>query len=160
MDKDKVFKRLMADREDKLYRIAFSYVRNEDDAMDCLQNSLIKALENFDSLKNQEYFNTWMVRILINECIDFLRKRKDDFSFDEKISKDYISDNYDETIDLLDSLSRMSEDERELLYLRYFEDLSYLEISKRQAIKLGTVKSRLSRSLAKLKKMMGGNYES
>ena len=150
----------MADREDKLYRIAFSYVRNEDDAMDCLQNSLIKALENFDSLKNQEYFNTWMVRILINECIDFLRNRNDDFSFDEKISKDYISDNYDETIDLLDSLSRMSEDERELLYLRYFEDLSYLEISKRQDIKLGTVKSRLSRSLAKLKKMMGGNYES
>lgn len=150
----------MADREDKLYRIAFSYVRNEDDAMDCLQNALIKALENFDSLKNQEYFNTWMVRILINECIDFLRNRKDDFSFDEKISKDYISDNYDETIDLLDSLSRMSEDERELLYLRYFEDLSYLEISKRQDIKLGTVKSRLSRSLAKLKKMMGGNYES
>lgn len=160
MDKDKIFKRLMADREDKLYRIAFSYVRNEDDAMDCLQNSLIKALENFDSLKNQEYFNTWMVRILINECIDFLRNRNDDFSFDEKISKDYISDNYDETIDLLDSLSRMSEDERELLYLRYFEDLSYLEISKRQDIKLGTVKSRLSRSLAKLKKMMGGNYES
>ena len=150
----------MADREDKLYRIAFSYVRNEDDAMDCLQNALIKALENFDSLKNQEYFNTWMVRILINECIDFLRNRKDDFSFDEKISKDYISDNYDETIDLLDSLSRMSEDERELLYLRYFEDLSYLEISKRQDIKLGTVKSRLSRSLAKLKKMMGGNYKS
>ena len=150
----------MADREDKLYRIAFSYVRNEDDAMDCLQNALIKALENFDSLKNQEYFNTWMVRILINECIDFLRNRKDDFSFDEKISKDYISDNYDETIDLLDSLSRMSEDERELLYLRYFEDLSYLEISKRQDIKLGTVKSRLSRSLAKLKRMMGGNYES
>lgn len=160
MDKNKAFKKLMADREDKLYRIAFSYVRNEADAMDCLQNCLVKGLESFDSLKNKEYFNSWIVRILINECIDFLRKKKDDLSFDEEIDRNYISKNYEETIDLLDTLSRLSEDERELIYLRYFEGLNYSEISDRQEIKLGTVKSRLHRSMDKLKRMMGGNYGS
>jgi len=58
------------------YRLAFSYVKNTDDALDIVQESIYKAISTLDTLKTPSYLKTWFYRILVNTSIDFLRKRK------------------------------------------------------------------------------------
>lgn len=151
MNKDDMFIDLINNRQDKLYRIAFSYVRNQEDALDCLQESLLKGLKNFKKLKNKEYFDTWLIRILINTCNDFLKNRKYDGAYYEENLSESITDDFDETLDLLNSLDKLNPDQREVIYLRYFKDMTYKEVGEVLKIKEGTVKSRLSRGIAKIK---------
>ncbi len=155
MDKNKRFEQLIQNREKELYRIAFSYMKNESDAMDCVQDSLIKAIESFDSLRNKEHFDTWMVRIVINTCKDNLRKRKRfvPLASGSDTMADRLEDK-DSLIDLLDSLDALTDEERELVYLRYFEGKKLKEISAEKSLKLGTVKSRLNRTMDKLRERM------
>ncbi len=155
MDKNKRFEQLIQNREKELYRIAFSYMKNESDAMDCVQDSLIKAIEGFDSLRNKEHFDTWMVRIVINTCKDNLRKRKRfvPLANGSDTMADRLEDK-DSLIDLFDSLDALTDEERELVYLRYFEGKKLKEISPEKSLKLGTVKSRLNRTMDKLRERM------
>lgn len=147
----KLFQKLMKTREDKLYKIAYSYMKNKEDSLDCVQDALLKALENFHKLENEEYFDTWIIRILINTCKDNLRKRSNNYSYEDSIKTLYEDNNSIEVIDLISSLNKLEEQERELIYLRYFEDKKIYDISKQIQVKEGTVKSRLHRILGKLK---------
>ncbi|MDO5096827.1 MAG: sigma-70 family RNA polymerase sigma factor [Peptostreptococcaceae bacterium] len=147
------FQKLMQNRENKLYRIAFSYVKNQDDALDCVQDALVKAMENIESLKQQEHFDTWIVRILINTCKDCLRKRQYHFTYEELQKSVEMSDR-EEIMDLMKSLDALKDDEKELIYLRYFENRKIIEISQAMNIREGTVKSRLNRVLGRLKNSM------
>ena len=64
------------DNQDKLYRMAFSYTKNEDAALDIVQEAITKALKNIDKLKEEKYVNTWFYRIVINECLQYIKKTK------------------------------------------------------------------------------------
>lgn len=151
MDKNKIFENLIRNRESKLYKIAFSYVKNKDDAMDCLQETLLKGINSFDKLKNEEYFDTWIIRILINTCKDFLKSKKSELNYDDQIETSQISKELDETIDLINSIESLSDSEKEVIYLKYFKEYKYNEISNIINIKEGTIKSRINRALAKLR---------
>ncbi len=61
--------------EDILYRMAFTYMKNEQDAMDVMQDLVYKALKKMHTVQQQEYARTWLVRVFINCCKDHLRKR-------------------------------------------------------------------------------------
>lgn len=147
----KLFQKLMQTRENKLYRIAYSYMKNKEDSLDCVQDAVLKALENFHKLENKDYFDTWMVRILINICKDSLRKKQNISTYNDNLGELYEDNNSIEVIDLISSLNKLDDKERELIYLRYFEDKKIHEISKEIQVKEGTVKSRLHRILGKLK---------
>lgn len=73
MDKFEFAQRLQSDKA-RYYRIAYSYVKNEQDALDIVGDATYKALLNLRSLKNPEYFGTWMTRIVINCALDQLRR--------------------------------------------------------------------------------------
>ncbi len=152
MKKNEIFHELMLNREEKLYRIAFSYMQNESDSLDVVQDTLLKALIKFETLEEYSYFDTWIIRILINTCNDNLRKKREYLSYDEEIEIESIDKDIDDTIDLLKTLDSLEDGERELLYLRYFEDLRVKDIAERMEIKEGTIKSRLSRVLSKLRR--------
>ena len=62
--------------QEKLYRIAFSYSKNEETALDIVQEAITRALKNINKLKNEEYVKTWFYRILINECLQYIKKNK------------------------------------------------------------------------------------
>lgn len=148
------FQQLMQTREEKLYRIAFSYMGNKEDSLDCVQDTLVKAIENFDTLRRKEYFDTWVIRILINVCKDALRKRRNDRSYEEALKTECIETDRDEVIDLIRSLEKLSDQERELIHLRYFEDRKIIEISKEMHMKENTVKSKIHRALGKLREKL------
>lgn len=152
MNKNELFKKLMQNREKDLYKIAYSYMKNENDAMDVVQDTLLKGLEKFDYLEKKEYFDTWIIRILINTCKDTLKKRKMNLTIDDQDSTLILQEKDTEgVIDLIKTLDLLNDEERELINLKYFQNKKLSEISEIKGVKIGTVKSRLSRTLDKLK---------
>ena len=73
-DKD-AFCRLMDEQMQSMYKIAISCVKNDEDAADAIQDTILSCYENLKSLKYNRYFKTWMIRILINKCKDILQRK-------------------------------------------------------------------------------------
>lgn len=120
--------------EDKIYKFAYGYVKNQDIALDLVHESIVKAIQKRDTVKEKRYLKTWYYRILINECLGFLRKRNKVLFFEDikdapnlgQIDKD--SDN-NENIDLYDAIDKLPEKLKTIIMLRFFEDMSLEEIS-------------------------------
>lgn len=136
-----------------IYRVAKGILKNEYDIEDAIQNTVIKAFEKISTLKNDNFFRTWIIRILINECNDILKKNKRVVSLEGNIEKEKYDDKY-ENMDLTNAVSSLNEDLRNITVLYYFEDMSTVEIAKFLGIPEGTVRSRLSRAREKLRERM------
>ena len=141
-----------------LYKVAFMYLKNEDDALDCIHEAIIKAIKSLNTLKEEQYFNTWMMRITVNVCKDYIRKNikvvlVDIKDYENKLvtedNQSYIKE------DINNALNKLSESERELIVMRYLEDKSLKDISNKISLPLGTVKSKINRTLKKLRMHMG-----
>ncbi|MBZ9685206.1 RNA polymerase sigma factor [Clostridium estertheticum] len=135
------------------YRLAYSYVKNADDAMDIVQESIYKAIASIDSLKSSSSIKTWFYRIIVNTSLDFLRKqRKVSVVEDETMLRldSGVLDEY-ENFDLQRELDNLPDDYRTIIKLRYFEDLKIGEIAEILNENLSTVKSRLYKALEILK---------
>lgn len=138
-----------------IYRVARGILKNEEDVKDAAQNTLIKAFENLHTLKKEKYFKTWLIKILINECNEIMRRNKKYVSLDENRDDMYEkhTDSY-ENIDLTQAINQLSEELRITITLFYFDDLSVKNIADILDISQGTVKSRLSSARAKLRIML------
>lgn len=145
--------------EDKLlsnyenyYRLAYSYVKKESDAMDIVQESAYKAMKSYHLIKKEEHISTWIYRIVVNTSLDFLRKHKyevlgvmDDDTFYEDNYKDF---------DMQNILNQLEEEDRIIIVLRYFEDQKLEDIADITGNNLSTVKTKLYRALKKLRVTM------
>ena len=154
MDKQTYAERLNADRE-RYYRIAYSYVKNEQDALDIISEAACRGLSRLRSLKNPEYFRTWMTRIVMNCAIDHLRRYSRLVSLDDAPpSVQPAPDEWlgcEDTLDLYDALSRLPGRDRTCITLRFFEEYSFAEIARVLEEPEPTVKSRVYRALKKLR---------
>ena len=142
MTKEK-FAELVLESEKTLYRVSMSMLKNETDCEDAVQTAILSAYEKLDTLKNEEYFKTWLVRILINACNRQLRTKKRVISLSEYTDTPAIS--HDRDIDVKMALERLPVKIRDVIVLYYMEDFSVKEISHILQIPGGTVKSRLSK---------------
>lgn len=149
---DKVVKYII-DNQEKFYRLAFSYVRNQEDALDVVQNAIYKALEHYSELRNENAINTWFYRILVNESLLFLRKRKEEVFQEESEMAEipYYEKEYDKDDDLYEQINHLDQDLQTIIKLRFYEELSLKEISDVMDMNLNTVKARLYRGLKLLK---------
>lgn len=143
-----------------MYKVAKSILKNEDDVCDAIQNALVSAYTNLYRLQNNQYFSTWIIRILINKCYDIAKDNQkrynnvidiDDYNTDEGVrSYDrYNSDSIMENV-----LSKIDEELRTITVLYYYNDYSVSEIARIIDIPEGTVKSRLSRARSKIYEIM------
>ncbi|MFG3613695.1 RNA polymerase sigma factor [Rummeliibacillus stabekisii] len=133
----------------QLYWLAYSYVKNEQDALDIVQDSIQKAMQNYQQLLNKEKLKSWFYRIVINTSLDFLKKhRKVQVTDDETLL--YLSssseDKY-ENLDLAGALERLPTKYREIVILRYFEDLKIEEVAYILNENSNTIKTRLYKAL-------------
>lgn len=139
---------------ESLYRLAFSYVQTEADAMDVVQESACKALEAYKKIQSEDYIKTWLYRIVINTSIDTLRKRKkesvgiENYMLDETIA---ISEDAYTNLELMDLFNLLNEKDRTVVILRFFEDMKLDDISTITSESVNTVKTRLYRALKLLK---------
>jgi len=139
------------------YRMAYSYVHNEADASDIVQNGAYKAIRSSHTLKQSEYAETWVYRIIINECFHFLKQTK-------AVSYEAIQEENGNAIghaedcypnfDLQRALAVLSDKDRTVVVLKYFEDMKLEEIANILDENINTVKSRLYRSLKKLREIL------
>lgn len=139
--------------KEKYYRVAYSYVKNTDDALDIMQESIYKAVANVDSLQDISYINTWFYRIIVNTSIDFLRKQKRVIPVDNEVLASFgseINDEY-ENFDLQRAMDNLPEKYRVVVVLRYFEDLKIEEIAEILNENTNTIKTRLYKSLKLLR---------
>ncbi len=143
------------ENQDRFYRVAYSYTRNQEDALDVVQSAVCKALESYESIKNTEAVRTWFYRILINECLAVIKKRKRVVLSDDALAQEvYYEKSYESDDDIEKELDRLDLDVQGIIKLRFFEELSLKEISRIMGMNLNTVKTKLYRGLKQLKENM------
>lgn len=155
------FSILIKENLKSLYTVAKGILNSEYDIEDAIQNTILKSYEKIEYLKNEEYFKTWLTRILINECNNIIRKNKKvTYIEDSQINNEAYEDKY-KNIDLVKAINSLTLDLRITMWLFYFDDMSLEEISHALKIPKGTVKSRLSRGREKIYNIMseGCNHE-
>ncbi|MEE1076160.1 MAG: sigma-70 family RNA polymerase sigma factor [Acutalibacteraceae bacterium] len=142
MQKD-AFVTKVLESEETLYKISMSMLKNEKDCEDVVQDTILTAYNKLNSLKNESYFKTWLVRILINKCNEQLRKKKRTTP-DMQLVKAYDTDNHEIT-EVRIALDNLPDDIRYVMVMHYIENFTIKEIQEVLKIPQGTVKSRLSR---------------
>ena len=152
--KEKLVEETILEKYNQYYRLAFSYVHNEADAGDIVQNMAYRALRGSSKLRNTEYVETWLYQILINETFRML-KRPMSCSYEEVIEEtgnegEGREDVYGD-IDLQRALDELADQDKLIVELRYFEDMKLEDIAAILDENVSTVKSRLYRSLKKLR---------
>ena len=129
-----------------MYRLAYTYVKNEADAMDIVQESAYLAIKNASTVRNPDYIRTWIFRIVINTALSQLRQKSHEISA-EKIVEQGESDQYTD-FDTIEALNVLNSKERAVIILRYCRLQDIADAMKEN---LSTVKSILYRSLKKLR---------
>lgn len=148
-EKENVVEQLLLENYNSYFRLAYSYVHNEADAADLVQNGAYKAILNSGTLKKTEFAGTWLYRIMLNEIFAFLRKRPE-LSLEEVLAEQGAEDRY-EDVDLKRALDAMTKEDKAVIELKYFEERTLSEIAEILGENVNTVKSRLYRGLKKLR---------
>jgi RNA polymerase sigma-70 factor (ECF subfamily) len=167
------FEELVARHRDKIYARAFSMMRNEDAAIDLSQEAWVKGWQRLKQFQGDASFVTWMTRIVINLCLDQLRKQKrlraDSIEqLEEELGgverqMPIVTPNPTERLEQHElrqridrGMAQLSYEHRTVLILHEFEDLEYKEIAKRMGCSIGTVMSRLFYARRKLATLLAG----
>lgn len=154
---DEAFLQLIDIIKENLYRTAFSYVKNEEGALDVVQETVYKAYISIDKIKNPKFFKTWITRILINNSLDYIKKNKNVVYLE---NNDLIKTigakehNKDEKIYIWEAIESLDPKYREIISLKYFDDLTINEIAAVLNYPVGTVKTYLNKGLNGLRKFM------
>lgn len=151
---DKAFLKLFQKYEEDIYRMAYLYVKNESDALDVVQEVAYSSFKKIDTLKNPEYFKTWLIKIAITSSIDLVKKNKKVVQLKPEHEEFLGSEDEDVSlsITLQELLDELNEAEKSIVILRFYEGYSFKEIAELLNIPLGTGKSVLYRALNKLRK--------
>ncbi|EMJ5872597.1 sigma-70 family RNA polymerase sigma factor [Clostridioides difficile] len=140
------------DNKDSFYRIAYSYTKNEEDALDVVQEAMYKALYSVENIKEVNYIKTWFYKILVRTSIDFIRKNR---KYNNMTDIDLIDEagEYDKytDLDLRRALEELPIEYKSIIILRFFEDLKIEEVAIILDENVNTVKTRLYTALKKLK---------
>ncbi len=152
LDRRAVLTEYILSHQADFYRLAYSYVKDRDAALDVVQESIVKALSKADSLREPAYVKTWFYRILVNESITWFRQGKRLVPLEEQLEQEAAPEcDPGARLDLYDAIEKLSEKERTVIRLRFFEDLKLEEIARVTGANLNTVKSRLYKGLKHLK---------
>lgn len=145
---------IILENMDSMYRVAFSILRTEEEIYDAISSTTVIVFEKIQTLKNEEYYKTWLTRILINECYKIYNQNKKIIHLEnynqEKLT---YNDSYAD-LEIKNLIKGLDKNLREVVVLYYFEDFSVKEIAKMIKIPEGTVKSRLSKAREELGKVL------
>lgn len=147
--KEQKIEQLLLENYNSYYRLAYSYVHNESDACDIVQNGAYRAILHSDTLRQEKYAATWLYRIMLNEIFRFVKKEQP-LSLDAVEAEQGKEDTY-ENIDLQRALDMLPKEDKAVIELKYFEDMKLTEIAEVLNENVNTIKSRLYRGLKKLR---------
>jgi RNA polymerase sigma factor (sigma-70 family) len=163
-EKDFILEKMMIDYGNELVRLAFSYVKDAEIAKDMVQNTFIKCYKNLESFRFDAQIKTWLYRITINECKDYLKswnyKMVQVKSFINETTKSILPSTEKTVIDkynheeIKDTILSLPKVYREVVYLYYYDSLTTEEIANVLDVSVNTVKTRLRRAKQRLESMI------
>ncbi len=154
------FCQLMEAHEKKIFALSFKYMQNTHDASDAAQEAILKVFIHLAKFRFQSAFSTWVYRVVVNTCMDMLRKKKDTIALEDYETRSpYANPDQDVLYSefkagLLKAVADLPPDFKSILILKDMEHKKYEEIAQMLGISEGTVKSRLNRAREKLKKLL------
>ncbi|HLO11620.1 MAG TPA: sigma-70 family RNA polymerase sigma factor [Pseudoneobacillus sp.] len=156
---DEAFLKLMQLYKVDLYKTALSFLKNEGEALEAIQEVTFRAYKSIQSVRETSYIKTWLVRIMINYCNDQLRKSKRVVLNEDILQSKGIYENHDQ-MELKEIMLDLDDRSREILTLKYFHDLKIKDIASTLECPEGTVKTWLNKALKSLRGKLeekGGN---
>ena len=163
-EKEYILEKIMIEYGNELVRLAFSYVKDADIAKDMAQNTFIKCYKNLDSFRFDAHIKTWLYRITINECKDYLKSWNYRMvhvkSFINETAKSILPSTEKKVIDkynnreIRDTILSLPKVYREVVFLYYYVSLNTEEIAKILDVSVNTVKTRLRRAKQRLHLMI------
>lgn len=150
---EEIFVQFIREKKERFYLLAYNYTKNEQDALDVVQDSIQKAMLSLDRLENVEYMKSWFYKIVVRTAIDFLRKHKR-LQVTDDDTLQYLTpaqEDVYENMDLEHALDELPQMYREIVILHFFEDLKIADAANILNIKLSTAKARLYKALKLLK---------
>lgn len=148
------FEEFITQNLDSAYRLAFTYMKNKEDAEDVVYDSVLKAMKSLRSLKRDEGMKSWFFKIVANTALSALKSSKRTVVTDFSESSGYSSEVYEEDfsdIELSDILNRLSEDDRGIVVLKICEEMTFREIAAVLSLSENTVKTKFYRAVRSLK---------
>ena len=140
--------------EKSLFLVAVAYLHNTEDAEDALQEAALSAYRAIDSLKNKEYFKTWMTRIVINKCKNFIKSRHFTEELNDNINA-FCDINTDD-FEIVDAICKMKRESSLYITLKFYNDMTYDEMAKSLMLPVSTVKHRTKKAMSELEKILKG----
>lgn len=148
--KEGIVQKTLLENYQSYYRLAFSYVRQEADAMDIVQEGAYRAMRKAGSLREDCFADTWIYRIMINTAKEYIKKYRRTY---EELNEDCaITEENSSDLELRAMVDKLPLQEKTLIILRFYEDKSLAEIAEILQENINTVKSRLYRTLEKLRR--------
>ncbi|WP_411347334.1 sigma-70 family RNA polymerase sigma factor [Paenibacillus sp. WLX2291] len=152
--KEKQFSEKVTSIREKLYRLAYCYVKNEQEALDIVSEATYKGYLAFGKADSVTYFDSWMSRIVINTAIDHTRRNKritylEDYTQEFAATSQGVS--LEDKMDLYNALDRLRPEDKSYIILKYFVNLSFKEMADVLSVPENTVKSRFYRIIKQLK---------
>lgn len=146
---EKRFEQGVIDNKEKLYRLAYYYVKNHHDAMDILQESILKGYSNLSKIKDKDSIDKYLSRIIINTAIDFIRKNSKMIFTDDECLKEVESEVNSSDINY--AVDNLEEDLKSIIVLKYFHGYKISEVAEILDISISTVKNRMHKALKQLR---------
>lgn len=147
---DDAFLSLIHLHKETLYRTAISYLRDENKALEAVQETTYRAYKSIRTLKKPEYFKTWLTKIIMNYCNDVLKREKREISQDDLRSLTGVEQDHT-YLEVEEALTALPQELQELVRLKYFQDLKIKEIADLWGAPEGTIKTKLHRALTALR---------
>ncbi|MDO5541522.1 MAG: sigma-70 family RNA polymerase sigma factor [Eubacteriales bacterium] len=139
------FVKLMEQNRQSMIKVARSYLNNEEDVADAVQASILACYEKLDTLRQPQYFKTWLIRIVINKCKDILRQNREIYLPDVMPEPGEV-DTIQADLEFVELLQEIDEKYRTILVLYYAEGFNTREIAELLELNENTVKTRLTRA--------------
>ncbi|MGG2094665.1 sigma-70 family RNA polymerase sigma factor [Bacillus sp. S13(2024)] len=162
---DAAFEKLISLHQDQLYRTAYMYVQNKEDALDIVQETVYKAYVSLEQLQKLNFFLTWLTRILIHNAYQLLNEKKKVQKLEDSKKLAVYEDvrntanRIEQNIDLQVAIGQLDENYQTVIILHYYYDLPINQIAWHMHVPEGTVKTYLYRARKSLKKLLGGSDE-
>lgn len=150
-----LFEQKYRECEKSLFLVAVGYLHNTEDAKDCVQEAVLSALKSFRDLRSHAHFKTWLTRIVINKCKDFIRKRR----YTEELADtlQVFCDLPVAELEMVDCICKLPPKVSVYITLRFYGGMTYEEVATALKQPVSTVKYKTKKALLELREFLEGD---